>query len=63
MGKRKRNSGNRPPVPKMDIHTAMSIVPDDLPDGAYFAMLEEVMGVEPGDAAQMLADMDDGDEP
>ena len=34
---------------KMSLQDAMDIVPDDLPDGAYFAMLHEVAGAEYGE--------------
>ncbi len=38
----------------MDLDTALDVVPDDLPDGAYFAMLDEMTGGEPGDSAHEL---------
>lgn len=38
------------------LRVALEIVDDDLPDGAYWAMLEEVAGLEPGDAAQMIGE-------
>lgn len=33
----------------MSLKDAQAIVPDDLPDGAYFAMLHEVAGAEYGE--------------
>lgn len=38
------------PKRRMSLHDAMDFVPDDLPDGAYFAMLHEVAGAEYGEA-------------
>lgn len=34
---------------------AMSVVPDDLPDGAFFAMAEEIGGFESGEGIASLA--------
>lgn len=44
MGKRNRNK------PRIDPQTAMSIIDDDMPDGAYFAMLEDLTGMCAADA-------------
>lgn len=35
---------------KMSLQDACDIVPDDLPDGAYWAMAHEIAGAEFGDA-------------
>jgi hypothetical protein len=35
---------------KMTLQTACEIVPDDLPDGAYWAMAHEISGAEYGEA-------------
>lgn len=44
---------------KMDPMLANAIC-DDLPDGAYFAMMEELTGLEPGDLAQIDWNGEDG---
>ena len=38
------------------IHDAMELVDDDLPDGAYWAMVHEILGVEYGDIFPLLAE-------
>lgn len=35
---------------KMSLEDARALVPDDLPDGAYWAMVHEVAGAEYGEA-------------
>lgn len=56
----KRNRRKRQTVrpsqerPLLDIETALEIVDDDLPDGAYWAVLEEMTGKEPGEIAEWL---------
>jgi len=40
----------------MDIATALLIVDDDLPDGAYFAMLGELTGLPPDAVAEALVE-------
>ena len=40
----------------MDLETALSIVDDNLPDGAYFAMLGELTGMHPAALADALAE-------
>lgn len=48
---------------KMSAKDAMDIVPDDLPDGAYFVMMSEVMSVDYEDVLdELLAEMDDDTE-
>ena len=49
--KRSAQPATETPAPAMDLETALTIVDDDLPDGAYFAMLGELMD-------QDVADMD-----
>lgn len=39
---------------KMPFAQAMSLVPDDLPDGAYWAMAHEIAGIEYGDGFDEL---------
>ena len=41
---------------KMPFQDAMDLVPDDLPDGAYFAMAHEIAGLEYGDGFDELVD-------
>lgn len=41
--------------PRMSFQAAMDMVPDDLPDGAYFAMAHEIAGLEYGDGFAELA--------
>jgi hypothetical protein len=46
----------------MSVGDALSIVPDDLPDGAWMAMLGELTGLDAGGVADALAaDMDEQD--
>jgi hypothetical protein len=59
--KNKKNKRNKPaPRPRMRVRDAMDLVPDDLPDGAYFAMLSEVSGVDYGDLASELIAEEEG---
>lgn len=48
------------PVKKgmMSLEDAMATA-DDLPDGAYFALVEELSGYEPGEMAPYCAEEDD----
>lgn len=39
---------------KMSLQDACDIVPDDLPDGAYWAMAHEIAGAEIGEAWEEL---------
>jgi hypothetical protein len=39
---------------KMSLHDACKLVPDDLSDGAYWAMAHEIAGAEFGDAWEEL---------
>lgn len=39
---------------KIPFEVALDIVPDDLPDGAYFAMAHEISGLEYGDGFDEL---------
>ena len=41
---------------RMPFKDALDIVPDDLPDGAYFAMAHEIAGLDYGDGFEELAD-------
>lgn len=45
-------------APRMSIDDAMDIIDDDLPDGAYWALLEEMTGCEPADVAEYLEGKD-----
>ncbi len=40
---------------KMAFRDAMDLVPDDLPDGAYWAMAHEIAGLDYGDGFNELA--------
>lgn len=40
----------------MPFRAAMELVPDDLPDGAYWAMVHEIVGLEYGDGFAVLAE-------
>ena len=40
------------PKQRMSFKDAMDLTPDDLPDGAFFAMAHEIAGLEYGDAGQ-----------
>jgi len=42
--------------PRMPFKDAMALVPDDLPDGAYWAMAHEIAGLEYGEGFSELAD-------
>jgi hypothetical protein len=48
--------------PRMSIHDAAAFVPDDLPDGAYFAMLGEFTGMDAGGVASAMASEFDEDD-
>jgi hypothetical protein len=39
---------------KMSVRDAMDLVDDNLPDGAYWAMVEEFAGIGPGEFAEEL---------
>lgn len=54
MGKRKAKAKKQ----NLTMREAAALVPDDLPDGAYFAMCHEMAGVEYGDGFADLADED-----
>lgn len=41
--------------PRMSFRDAMALVPDDLPDGAYWAMAHEMAGLDYGDGFDELA--------
>lgn len=48
------------PKPEMDPKTAMDLADDmDLPDGAYWAMLGDLMGLDYEDVMDMMAELDD----
>lgn len=47
MGKKKQN---------MPFKEALALVPDDLPDGAFFAMAHEIAGIEYGEGFDELAE-------
>lgn len=42
--------------PRMSFKDAMDLVPDDLPDGAFFAMAHEIAGLEYGEGFDELAE-------
>lgn len=41
-------------TPKLSFREALALVPDDLPDGAYFAMAHEMADLEYGDGFSEL---------
>ena len=41
---------------RMSMREAMDLVPDDMPDGAFFAMAHEMAGLESGDGFDELLD-------
>ena len=45
------------PKQRMSFKDAMDLTPDDLPDGAFFAMAHEIAGLEYGDGFDELADV------
>ena len=47
---------------KMSFKDAMDLVPDDLPDGAFWAMAHEIAGLEYGEGFGELADADYAEE-
>jgi hypothetical protein len=63
----KKMKKNSPPkrVPKMKreqtmpFRDAMALVPDNLPDGAYWAMAHEMAGLDYGDGFDELMDEDE----
>ena len=58
MSKKKTNKPKRCEKKKqsMPFRDAMALVPDDLPDGAYWAMAHEIAGLEYGDGFAELGD-------
>ena len=48
-----------PPKRRMRVKDALDLVDDDLPDGAYFAMLSEISGCEYGELGAELANEED----
>jgi len=54
MSRRRRKREAAPAL--LDIDTAVDIADDaDLPDGAYWALIEELTGKEPGEVAEYLS--------
>lgn len=60
---KKARQPTRAPKPgrgqKMPFRDAMALVPDDLPDGAYWAMAHEMAGLDYGDGFDELMDEDE----
>lgn len=48
---------------RMSFRDACDLVPDDLPDGAYFALAHEMAGLDYGDGFAELADDMEFDQP
>jgi hypothetical protein len=57
---KKRQQPRRSPKlksgPTMPFRDAMALVPDDLPDGAYWAITHEMAGLDYGDGFDELTD-------
>lgn len=53
---RRRQHEHPKQQPRMSFRDAMDLVPDDLPDGAFFAMAHEIAGLEYGEGFAELAD-------
>lgn len=49
------------PGQKMPFREAMDLVPDDMPDGAYWAMAHEFAGLDYGDGFDELHDENDSE--
>jgi hypothetical protein len=62
-GKRKakasKRSVKREPKQRMKVRDAMDLVDDDLPDGAYWAMVSEMSGVDYGELGAELSQEDE----
>lgn len=56
MSSKKKRQQNTKRKQKMSFKDAMALVPDDLPDGAFFAMAHEIAGLEYGDGFDELAE-------
>ena len=50
--RRRKHRAEAPPF--TDLETALDIIDDDLPDGAYWALLEEMTGMDPGEVAEAI---------
>lgn len=50
------------PKPQMRVKDAVDLVDDDLPDGAYWAMVSEMSGVDYGELGAELANEDKEEE-
>lgn len=48
-------------APKLSLRDALDVVDDNLPDGAWMAMLCELTGLDEGDVAAGLAEIDEED--
>ena len=65
MAKKSKKTGQPKRAPKMrrgqkmPFRDAMALVPDDLPDGAYWAMAHEMAGLDYGDGFDELTDEDE----
>jgi hypothetical protein len=58
MGKRKKKKEPKQ-TERIPFRDAMGMVPDDLPDGAYWAMAHEMAGLEYGDGFVELVEEED----
>jgi len=54
-----RKRQNEPKDQPVSFRDAMALVPDDLPDGAYWAMAHEFAGLDYGDGFDELIDGDE----
>lgn len=59
--KPKNKKAKKQSQPRMKIRDAMDLVDDDMPDGAYWAMISEMSGVDYGELGAMLGHEDDED--
>lgn len=56
-----KNKNKRAPKPHMSVKDAMDLVDDDMPDGAYWAMVAEMSGVDYGELGAVLGHEDEED--
>ena len=45
----------------LSVEQALDVVPDDLPDGAWWAMMQELTGLDAGEISEALAESEGED--
>jgi hypothetical protein len=63
MSKKRARKQEPQPKQRMKVHDAMDLVDDDMPDGAYWAMVSEISGCEYGELGAELSAEDEEEQP